>query len=125
MIRHDVHDDLQILLVGLLHIFLEKVIVTETSIDMVIVCTCITVVSGLFKIVLDERCTPDGCRTKLADIIEMVYDTLDVTAMTSERLAAVSLVRHALHRVIRRISVCEAVVKLVRSAEPSLRSAIS
>ena len=109
MVRNYVHDDLQILLMGLLDICLEEVVVTETAVDMVVVRTCVAVVCGLFEIVFDQRSTPDRCRAELADIVEVVDYTLDVAAVASERLAAVCLVRHALYRVVGRIAVCKAV----------------
>ena len=40
MVRNDVHDDLQILLMSLLHILLEEVVVAEAAVDMVVVRTC-------------------------------------------------------------------------------------
>ena len=109
MVRNDVHDDLEILFMSLLHICLEEVVITEAAVDMVVVCTCVAVVCCLFEIVLDQRSTPDRSRTELADIVEVVDYTLDVTAMASERLAAVCLVGHALYRVVGRVAVCEAV----------------
>ena len=93
MVRNDVHDDLQILLMGLLNICLEEVVVTETAVDMVVVCTCVAVVCGLLKIVLDQRSTPDRSRAEFADVVEVVDYTLDVAAVASERLAAICLAR--------------------------------
>ena len=94
---------------GLLHIFLEEVIVTEASVDVIIVRTSVTVVCRILQIIFNQRSTPDGCRTKFADVVEIIDDTLDITSVTSESLAAVSLVRHSFHRVIGRVSVSETV----------------
>ena len=109
MVRNDVHDYLEVLLMSLLYICPEEVVVAEACIDMVIIGAGITVIGGHRKVVFDKRCTPDRGGTEVADIIEIVDDTLDVSAMASERLAAVCLVRHSFHRVVRRVAVCEAV----------------
>ena len=93
----------------LFNILLEKVVVSETSVDVIVVCACITVVCCHREVVLEERRTPDSGSTELADVVEMVDDTLDVTAVTAERLVAVSLVRHTLNRVIGNIAICKTV----------------
>ena len=109
MVRNNVHDDLKALFVSLLYISAEKVVVTESRVDMVVVCTCITVVCGYRKVILEKRGTPDRCGTKSADIVKVIDYTLDVAAVTAERLVAGGLVRHSLDRVVRRVAVCETV----------------
>ena len=44
MIRHYVHDDLQAFFVSLLHIFLEEVVISETGVDVIVVCAGISMV---------------------------------------------------------------------------------
>ena len=84
MVRNNIHYDLKVLLVSLLHILLEKIVCTETRVDMIIICTSISVVRVLRLVILEKRCTPDCSGTETADVVKIIDDTLKVTTVTSE-----------------------------------------
>ena len=60
-------------------------------------------------VVLKERGTPDGRSTKTGDVVQIVYYTLDVTAMTAEELFTGIFVCRIICRVIRSVAVSKAV----------------
>ena len=109
MIRNDIHNDLEILLVSLLYILLEKIVCTETRVDMIIICTSISVVRVLRLVILEKRCTPDCSGTKTADVVKIIDDTLKVTTVTSKELVTGIFVRSILCRIVAGIAVCKAV----------------
>ena len=60
-------------------------------------------------VVFKHRCAPDGSGAKVCDVVQMIYDSLDVAAMTAEILIPCRRLMGIRSRIIRRISVCETV----------------
>ena len=85
---------------SLLNILLEEVIVSETRVNMVVVGTSITMVRVLRLVILKKRSAPDSCSSESGDIVEVVDNTLDITAMTTEEFVTGIFVRRIIGRVV-------------------------
>ena len=89
---------------------LVKFISTKAWVYLVMICNSITVVRCLRLIVLNLRGKPYSGNAKIFKVIEVVYDALDISAMTAKhRIAVQAGFAHAFYYIIRRVAVREAV----------------
>ena len=109
MVRHHVHDDFQPFFVSLGDHFPVKLVSPEARIDPVIVRAGIAMVGLLLQIVLQKGSGPDGSRPKAGDVVQMVYDALNVSSVTAERSFAVAWFGSRRGRIIRGVAISEAI----------------
>ena len=105
VVEDHVHDDLHATGVGLVDevdVFLHG---AEARIDVIVVRDGIAVVSA--GVVLLDRVEPDGGHAQVIDIVEVVHDTLDVTAVAAAGAAAVGA--GTFDGVVVRVAVCKTV----------------
>ena len=109
MVCDDIHQDLKPLSVSLFDKLPIEFVAAETGIDVIVVGCRITVIGLVLRIIFQKRSRPDCCRTEFRDVVEMVDNPLNVTAVSSEKFAAVRLFSGVGRRIIRRVAICKAV----------------
>ena len=95
-IHHHTHT-LCMRLVNQAHIILVS---TETRIHTVIIRCGITVIRTTLHIVFENRIQPDGSHPQILNIVQMLFDTGQVAAMTCTRIVTVGFVGSLHHQVI-------------------------
>ena len=88
----NVHDDLDAFRMGLVHHLLVEGVVAEARVDVIVIAAGIAVIRLVRLIVQQQRRAPKGRRAEVGDVIEMVDDTLDITAVARHRILPVHLV---------------------------------
>ena len=84
---------------------------TETRINVVIVCRCVTMICALFvsivrRIVFKNRSKPQCCNTQFCKIIEMLTYSFQVATMTQTRFITITCVFvHAFYLVITLVTI--------------------
>ena len=78
---------------GLVHEGLEKGVVAEAGVDMVIVRAGIAVIALIGLVVQQERRIPDGRRAQVRHIVQVVDDALEVAAVAGHGILTVHSVR--------------------------------
>ena len=105
VVEDHVHDDLHAAGVGLVNEVDVLLHGAEARIDVIVVRDGVAVVGA--GVVLLDRVEPDGRHAQVVDVVEMVHDTLDVTAVTAAGAAAVGA--GAFDGVVVRVAICETV----------------
>ena len=98
VVGHNVHDHLEPTLMRLLNKGLVQRIVSEPGVYMIIVRAGIAVVGLPGLVVQQQRRAPDGRGAQVFHIVQMVYDALQVAAVTGHGIGTVHLVRQLGHR---------------------------
>ena len=87
VVENHIHHDLQTLGMGLVAEMFVVVVRAKTGIHLVIIGCGITMISGeavlcIRRVVLQDWGEPEGCHTKLLEVVEVFADAVEVTAMT-------------------------------------------
>ena len=109
MVRHHVQEDLDAFFMRLGHHLPVQFVRTVTRVDMVVIRTGVAVVRAPRGIVPEDRRTPEGGGAEVGDIIEMVDNSLDVTAMAAHRRIPTHLLRGQGRGIIGRVPIGKAV----------------
>ena len=109
VIGHDVHDDLEVALVGLAHKFAVEGVAAEAWVDAVVVGSGISVIRLVGRIVEQQGGGPDSGGSQVGDVVEVVNHALEVATVTTEEGFAVGLVVGISRRVVRGVAIGKAV----------------
>src|SRR5690348_12954232 len=81
--------------------FLVSLITPEACVNFIMICECIPVLSTIWHVIFNHGIQPECCNTEVFDIVEVILNTLQISAMTVEYSVAVQgLVSHAGNPVI-------------------------
>ena len=110
VVENHVHYHLHALGLSLFHQLAELFVATVATVHLEIVGDGIAVVRSARHVVFLNRVQPDGRYAQVFQIVQMVFNPLEVTSMTTELLVAVHLVfLHTRYDVVGRIAVGKAV----------------
>ena len=103
VVEDHIHHHLQALGMGLVYQTAVVGISTETGVDAVVVRRGVAVIGGVAllvvrRVVLKDGRQPEGCHAKIAEIVQMLTDAVQIAAMPQRGLCAVFLIgAHTLH----------------------------
>ena len=92
VVGDNVHDHLEPLLMRFFHKQLIVLVVAEAGVYVVVVGAGIAVVALLRLIIQKQRRAPDSRSAQVGNIVQVVHDTLDVSAVPGHRVLAVHFV---------------------------------
>ena len=83
--------------------FAEFFIVTEAAVYLIVIGDGIAMVWTFFHIIFLDRVEPDGSDTQIVQVIQMIFDTFQVTAMACKRFITVYFCfEHSRNNIVRR-----------------------
>ena len=106
MIEYHVHHHFHTFGVSRIYQFAEFFIVTEAAVYLIVIGDGIAMVWTFFHIIFLDRVDPDGSDTQIVQVIQMIFDTFQVTAMACKRFITVYFCfEHSRNNIVRRVTI--------------------